>query len=58
MQKSVNFCSIAGNTIIGPGIHTLNNLSTSPIFTEKINGTCHSWTDKHLNILIKGIYWK
>ena len=40
------FCSIAGNTIVGPGIHPLNNLSTSPIFTEKINGTCHSWTDR------------
>ena len=40
------FCSNAGNTIVGPGIHPLNNLSTSPIFTEKINGTCHSWTDR------------
>lgn len=37
------FCSIAGGSIIGMGIHTLKNLSTSPIFTEKYNGTGYSW---------------
>ena len=37
------FCSIAGGSIIGMGTHTLKNISTSPIFTEKRNGTGHSW---------------
>ena len=40
------FCSIGPNSIIGLGHHTLNNLSTSPIFTERINGTGYCWTDK------------
>jgi len=40
------FCSISGNVLIGMGHHTLSYLSTSPIFTEKNNGTGHSWTDK------------
>lgn len=39
------FCSIAGDSIIGMGVHTLKNLSTSPIFTEKTNGTGVSWTN-------------
>ena len=37
------FCSIAGETKIGMGTHTLDNISTSPIFTESKNGTKHSW---------------
>lgn len=40
------FCSIGPNSAIGLGHHTLNNLSTSPLFTEKHNATGHSWTDK------------
>lgn len=40
-----NFCSIAGGSYIGLGEHTLNNLSTSPLFTEKKNATNHKWTD-------------
>ena len=40
------FCSISGNVLIGMGHHTLSYLSTSPIFTEKNNGTGHSWTDR------------
>lgn len=40
------FCSIGHNSAIGLGHHTLNNLSTSPLFTEKHNATGHSWTDK------------
>ena len=40
------FCSIAGESSIGMGTHTLNKLSTCPIFTEKYNGTGHSWCDK------------
>lgn len=39
------FCSIAGDSIIGMSIHTLDNLSTSPIFTEKHNGTGSTWTN-------------
>lgn len=37
------FCSIAGETKIGMGTHTLDKISTSPIFTEAKNGTKHSW---------------
>lgn len=37
------FCSIAGETKIGIGTHTLDKISTSPIFTEAKNGTKHSW---------------
>ena len=40
------FCSIAGGGAIGMGTHTLNNLSTSPIFTAKHNGVGISWTDQ------------
>ena len=42
--KIGNFCSIAGEVIIGMGNHTLSHLSTSPIFTERVNGTGHEWT--------------
>jgi len=38
------FCSIAQSCSIGLASHTMNNISTSPIFTEKKNGTGHSWT--------------
>lgn len=41
-----SFCSIAGGVCVGLGEHTLSNLSTSPIFTERKNGTGHSWTTK------------
>lgn len=40
------FCSISGNVLIGMGHHTLSYLSNSPLFTEKNNGTGHSWTDR------------
>lgn len=40
------YCSIAGESSIGMGTHTLNNLSTCPIFTEKNNGTGHSWCNE------------
>lgn len=39
------FCSIANECHIGMGTHTLRNVSTSPIFTEKNNGTGHTWTN-------------
>lgn len=37
------FCSIADYCRIGMGGHALNYLSTSPIFTERINGCKESW---------------
>lgn len=40
------YCSIGPNSAIGLGHHTLNNLSTSPLFTEKHNATGFSWTNK------------
>lgn len=39
------YCSIGSETRVGMGTHTLDKLSTSPIFTEKRNGTGHSWVD-------------
>lgn len=38
------FCSIAPNCKIGLAAHSVNFLSTSPIFTETKNGTGHSWS--------------
>ncbi|MBD5217481.1 MAG: CatB-related O-acetyltransferase [Bacteroidales bacterium] len=40
------FCSIARDVYIGLAGHTLDFLSTSPIFTESANGTGHSWLKK------------
>lgn len=42
--KIGNFCSIAQNVSIGLAGHTLDLISTSPIFTEKINATGESWS--------------
>lgn len=39
------FCSISGAVKLGMGTHTLDKLSTSPIFTEKHNSTGCQWTD-------------
>ena len=39
------FCSISGGVSLGMGSHTLDKLSTSPIFTERNNSTKHRWTD-------------
>lgn len=39
------FCSIAGDVKLGMGTHTLDKLSTSPIFTERHNSTGHQWAD-------------
>lgn len=43
------FCSIADHCRIGMGGHNLNLLSTSPIFTEAINGTRSQWIDHDVN---------
>lgn len=40
------FCSIAGDVIVGMGTHTLDKLSTSPIFTECKNGTGQKWVNE------------
>lgn len=37
------FCSIAGGVSIGMGLHTMQYVSTSPIFTEKRNATTYTW---------------
>ena len=42
-----SFCSIACNVYIGLAGHTLDFLSTSPIFTELENGTGHSWVSNN-----------
>lgn len=39
------FCSISGSVQLGMGTHTLDKLSTSPIFTERYNSTGYQWTD-------------
>lgn len=39
------YCSIGPKCKIGLPSHTLNNLSTSPLFTEKFNATGHSWSE-------------
>ena len=35
--------------MVGMGSHTLDKLSTSPIFTEKCNSTRHKWTEVSTN---------
>lgn len=40
------FCSIAGDSAIGMGTHSLNYISTASIFTAPVNGTRIRWTDK------------
>lgn len=40
------FCSIASDVCVGMGSHDLKKLSTSPLFTEKYNGTGHSWVEQ------------
>lgn len=39
------FCSIAHRCYIGLGNHSLNHISTSPIFTMIKNATGYSWAD-------------
>ena len=40
------FCSIGHDCYIGLPSHTLTLLSTSPLFTERNNGTGYSWVNK------------
>lgn len=53
--KVGKFCSISGNVSVGMGHHTLNHLSTSPIFTEHQNGTGHSWTSQSAKVPYKEV---
>ena len=39
------FCSISGETKVGMSTHTLDKLSSSPIFTEAKNATKHCWVN-------------
>lgn len=39
------YCSIGPKCKIGLPSHTLDYLSTSPLFTEKVNATGHSWSE-------------
>lgn len=43
------FCSISSAVRLGMGTHTLNKLSTSPIFTERYNSTGHQWADVQID---------
>ena len=51
-----NFCSIASDVNIGLEEHTLQNISTSPIFTEVDNATGYSWIKKNHFIPFKRTY--
>ncbi len=49
------FCSIGDEVKVGLGIHTLDFLSSNPIFTEKNNATGHSWCDCNYAIPFKKV---
>lgn len=49
--KVGKFCSIGHESCIGMGRHTLNKLSTSPIFTEKNNSLGQKWVDKDKSVI-------
>lgn len=42
------FCSISDHCRIGMGSHNLNQISTSPLFTEKTNGTGFRWVEENV----------
>lgn len=43
------FCSISDHCRLGMGTHNTDQISTSPIFTQKINGTKSQWVNKNIN---------
>lgn len=43
------YCSIADHCRIGMATHTMENLSTSPLFTQKNNACRVSWSPKDVN---------
>lgn len=40
------YCSISDHCRIGMGNHNLNQISTSPLFTERKNGTGYRWVEQ------------
>lgn len=44
-----SFCSISDHCRIGMGGHNANQISTSPLFTEAVNGTKYHWVDQDVN---------
>lgn len=44
-----NFCSIADNCRIGMSSHTINMLSSSPIFSLAVNGCREQWVDEDID---------
>lgn len=40
------FCSISNYVLVGPSLHPINHISTSPIFYSPQNGTGTQWTHK------------
>lgn len=56
------FCSIASDCAIGMGSHSLDYISTSPLFTSYKNGTRSSWTkansfEEYKEIVIGNDVW-
>lgn len=56
------FCSISSDCAVGMGAHTLDYLSTSPLFTSAKNGTGRQWTkdidfDEYKEIVIGNDVW-
>ena len=43
------FCSVADHCRIGTSTHNIDQISTSPLFTQRINATKSQWTDKNVN---------
>lgn len=52
-----NFCSIADYCRIGMSAHSIDKLSTSPIFTLKNNGCQEQWTDVDAEISKDDSVW-
>ena len=49
------FCSIAGGVSVGLATHTINHISTSPIFTQKHNSLGVSWAQHNFESPYKPI---
>lgn len=49
------FCSVGHESKIGLAHHTLDKLSSSPIFTEKLNATGYQWVDEQIEFPYKKV---
>lgn len=49
------FCSVGQESFIGLGHHTLDKLSTSPVFTEHLNATGYVWIKNKHNYPFKKV---